>query len=138
MMRIGWAALLLLTGCDGHAAPASTDAASPLQDDLVSYATASCFAIQPDKFLKEQGQQWAEAIMQGAHGPVEAWAPVAMAVKAEIARSGIAQGQGEGPAALPVPLPVMTCGRIATTPAVRRAIAAAAATLAHEYNGTPR
>jgi hypothetical protein len=136
--RAGWASLVLLTSCGGHAAPVGVDGPSPLHDDLVGYAMASCLAIQPNDYLKDQGQRWAGAIMQDAHGPVEAWAPVATAVKAELGRSGIARGQGDGPTAAAVPLPVMTCGRIATTPAVRQAIAVAAKALARDYAGMTR
>lgn len=133
MMRAAMMALSLLAACGGHAPSTGAGAPSPLQDDLVAYATASCFTMQQNDYLKDQGQRWAGAIMQGAHGPVEKWVPVATAVKAELARSGVAEGQGEGPMAPAVTLPVMTCGRIATTPGVRQAIEAAATALANDY-----
>lgn len=71
--------------------------------------------------------------MQRAHGPAEKWTPVADAVKAELARSGIAQGRGEGPQSPAISLPVMTCGQIANLAAVRRSIETASKALAQDY-----
>lgn len=128
-MRTVIMVVALLVGCSGQPQPAKPAA----RDDLVQYATASCFAFQQNPYLKDQGERWAGAVVQNARGPVEKWTPVANAVKAELARSGVAQGQGEGPQAPTVPLPVMTCGRIATTSAVGSAIDGAAQALAEDY-----
>jgi hypothetical protein len=138
MMRMAITILFVLAGCSGDAAPVGAMAPSTVHDDLVAYATASCFAVQPNDYLKDQGQRWAGAIMQGARGAVEKWEPVAAAVKAELASSGVAQGQGEGPMAPTVALPVMTCGTIATTSSVRRSIAVAERALAGDYRAATR
>jgi hypothetical protein len=137
MMRVTLMAFVLLAGCSDRPAPTKTETVSALRDDLVAYAMASCFTYQNNAYLKEQGWRWAGAIMQNAHGPVEKWAPVAAAVKAELARSGIAQGQGEGPRAPTLPLPVMTCGEIAAAPPVRQAVEVAMKALAKDDRATP-
>lgn len=128
-MRTAVMFVAVLAGCSGQPQPAKPAA----RDDLVQYATASCFAFQQNPYLKDQGERWAGAVVQNARGPVEKWTPVVNAVKAELARSGVAQGQAEGPQALTVPLPVITCGRIATTSAVGIAIDRAAKALAEDY-----
>ncbi len=137
-MRVAIGLAILLTACGGRAAAPISDAPAALHDDLVAYATASCLILQDNSYLQDQGQRWAGAIMQNAHGGVEKWAPVAAAVKAQFATSGVAQGQGEGPQAPTVPLPVMTCGRIASTPVVRKAIDGAAKSLAADYPAPAR
>lgn len=68
-------------------------------------------------------------------GSLEDWAPVADAVRAELKRSGVKQGRPEKPSDPAVPLPVMTCGEIADTPAVRAATTRARAALAGAYRG---
>lgn len=132
-MRSAIVFLALLAGCSGQSKPVKVETKPAARDDLVEYATASCFAFQQNEYLKDQGERWAGAVMQNARGPVEKWTPVADAVKAELTRSGVAQGQGEGPQSPTVPLPVMTCGRIAATPAVSRSIDAAAKAMADDY-----
>lgn len=128
----------LLAGCSGESRPVKAETKPTARDDLVQYATASCFAFQQNDYLKNQGERWASAILQNAHGPVEKWTPVADAVKNALARSGVAQGQGEGPQAPTVPLPVMTCGQIATTPAVSFSIDTAAKALSKDYRQDTR
>jgi hypothetical protein len=138
MMRAAIGLAMLLTACGGHGTAPGGDMPAALRDDLVGYATASCLLLQDNSYLQDQGQRWAGAIMQNAHGGVEKWAPVAAAVRAELATSGVAQGQGEGPRAPTTPLPVMTCGRITSTPIVRRAIDLAARSLAADYSAPMR
>lgn len=133
MMRVAIGLAVLLTACGGQTPALSGDAPVALHDDLIGYATASCLILQDNPYLQDQGQRWAGAIMQGAHGGTEKWAPVAAAVKTEFVTSGVAQGQGEGPQAPTVPLPVMTCARIAAAPVVRKAIDLAARSLAADY-----
>ncbi len=135
-MRRAIVVLAVLAGCDGRSAPRETTSA--VREELAHYATASCFAFQRDAYLKDQGQRWAGAIVQNASGAIEPWAPVADAVKRELARSGVAQGQDDGPRSPTIPLPVMTCGRIAAAPAVRRAIDAAATALSQTYSDRQR
>lgn len=132
-MRMAIMFSALLAGCSGQSQPVKAETKPAARDVLVQYATASCFAFQQNDYLKDQGERWAGAIMQNARGPVEEWTPVADAVKAELARSGVAQGQGEGPQSPTVPLPVMTCGKIVATPAVSRSIDASAKALADDY-----
>ncbi len=110
---------------------------SALQRDLVDYAMASCFAAQPDPYLKDQGQRWAGAVMQRAHGPVELWTPVADAVARELGRTGIGGAQPDRPGLPGIPLPVMTCGEITETPSVRMAIETAARALRADYANRP-
>lgn len=132
-MRVAMVFFALLAGCSGQSQPVKAETKPAASDALVQYATASCFAFQQNAYLKDQGERWAGAIMQNARGPIEKWTPVADAVKAELARSGVAQGQGEGPQSPTVPLPVMTCGQIAAKPTVKRSIEAAATALEGDY-----
>ena len=138
MMRTAMMLLALVAGCSGGALPAKADKKPAARDDLVEYATASCFAFQQNGYLKDQGERWAGAVLQHAPGPVAKWTLVADAVKAELARAGVGQGQGEGPQAPTVPMPVMTCWRIATMPSVSRSIDAAVRALAGDYGVEPR
>ena len=133
MMRQSLIFLVLLGGCGEQPMPAKAETPAVLHEDVVAYAMASCFAYQQNASLKDPGERWAGAIMQRAHGPAEKWTPVADAVKAELARSGIAQGQGEGPQSPAISLPVMTCGQIANLAAVRRSIETASKALAQDY-----
>lgn len=131
------AATLLLAACTQQPARAAPQEPSALQRDLADYATASCFAAQQHPYLKDQGQRWAGAVMQRAHGSPDLWAPVAAAVAAELGRTGIAQAQGDGSQAAPIPLPVMTCSAIAAAAPVRTAIDTAARALAADYAAQP-
>ena len=106
---------------------------TPLQRDLASYATASCFAALPQPLLHHGSERWAGAVIAHGHGPIEPWAALARAVADELKRTGIDQGQGAGPDAPPTPLPVMTCGEITDRPAVRAAMETAVKALAKEY-----
>ncbi len=125
--------LTLVTGCAASPHPVARRTVPDLRGALVEYAAASCLAFQPNEYLKDQGERWAGAIMQNARGPAGKWTSVANAVRAELSRSGVAQGQGSAPQAPIIPLPVMTCGRITDTPSVCRSIDIAAHALATDY-----
>lgn len=133
ILRAAVLVLTLATGCAASSHPVARHTVPDLRSALVEYATASCLAFQPNEYLKDQGERWAGAIMQNARGPAGKWTPVADAVRAELSRSGVAQGQGAGPQAPTVPLPVMTCGRIAAAPAVHRSIDIATHALVAAY-----
>lgn len=137
-MRMAIMLFALLAGCSGQSQPVKAETHFAARDDLVQYAMASCFAFQQNEYLEDQGERWAGAVMQNARGPVEKWTPVADAVKAELTRSGVAQGQGEGPQSQTVPLPVMTCGRIADAPSVRKVIDEAGKALMDDYREDKR
>lgn len=122
-----------LAACGSPAPVPPSTVPSALDRDLAAYAAASCFAALPQPFLKEQGERWAGAVIQRGHGSPEQWIPVADAVAAGVKRAGIAQGQGDGPQAPPVPLPVMTCGEITQAATVRAAIATAHRALTADY-----
>ncbi len=136
MIRIVPVLSLALAACNSTATAAKPDTVQ-LHRDLADYATATCFAAQQNAYLKDQGERWAGAVMQRAHGPVEQWTAVADAVAAELKARGIAAGQGEGPQSATIPLPVMTCGQIAATATVRAAIERAASALAADYAPQP-
>ncbi len=101
--------------------------------DVAAYAMASCFAMQDQPYLRDQGERWASGVIQRGEGPIEAWTPIAQAVRAELARSGIGQGKPERPTEPSIPLPVLTCGEIGDAPAVRAAMVRARAALAADY-----
>ncbi|WP_230632325.1 hypothetical protein [Sphingomonas sp. Leaf37] len=133
MIRAVILAVLPLAPCSAAAAVPPSTVPSALDRDLAAYAVASCFAAMPQPHLKEQGERWAGAVIQRGHGSPEQWSPVADAVAAELKRAGIAQGQGDGPQAPTVPLPVMTCGEITHAATVRAAIAIARRALTVDY-----
>lgn len=122
-----------LAGCSASMAMPVPGRALRAERDLVAYASASCFAMQAEPLLKQQGELWAGGVMQRAHGPVEVWTPVVDAVRAELKRSGVGVAKPERVDAPPVTLPLMTCGEIADTPAVRRAIDIAMKAVASQY-----
>lgn len=132
---IRWAVVLMLApvaACHDRSASAPLVSVQ-LQRDTIDYAMASCVASQPQPFLKDQGERWANAVIQRGHGAIEHWSRIADAVEIELKRSGIAQGQGDGSQAETVPLPVMTCGEITDRPRVQAAIAIARRTLSSDY-----
>lgn len=129
--------IALLTACAGAPPSRAGEAPGEAAQDAAAYAVASCFAAQPQPFLQDQGNRWAGAIIQRGAGPLETWIGIAEAVKAELASSGIKQGQGDGPSAATIALPVMTCGEIAAAPAVRTALARAIASLEPAYRARP-
>jgi hypothetical protein len=138
MNRLCAAVCLLLLPVGACAAPRqAVDQPSALERDVAAYAMASCFAALPQPIFQQQGERWAGAVIQRGHGAIEQWTALAEAVAGELKRTGIAQGQGEGPQAATVPLPVMTCGEITTTPAVRAAMRSAEKGLAIDYGGVP-
>lgn len=128
-----WLGALLISGCASAPVGGVAAAADQMGLDMAAYAEASCLAAQKQTYLRDQGERWAGAVIQRGAGPIETWKAIGDAVDKELARSGIAQGQGDGPAAPTVPLPIMTCGEIANMPSVRAEIARAATVLSPAY-----
>ena len=121
----------------GAATQTPRDPAGP-ERDLTRYAMAACLAAQDQPYLKDQGQRWASGLIELGHGPVEAWLPVAQAVTAELARTGVGMSKPDGPLHPSVPTPLMTCGHIADAPLERAAIDTAARALAADYAAQPK
>ena len=130
---IGIIVIPTLSGCATAVVSQAQVSSSALIRDTTAYAVASCFSALPDAFLRDQGYRWAGGIIERGSGPMEAWTPIAEAVKAELKRGGIGQGKPEGPDAPNVALPVMTCGEIADAPGVAAAIATVREALAGAY-----
>lgn len=111
----------------------SSHATARAERDLTRYAMAACLAAQNEPMLQDQGWRWAAGLVEGGHGPIEAWTPVAEAAAIELARSGVGMGKPDGPSSPSIPMPLMTCGQIADAPSVRAAIDTAARALAPDY-----
>jgi len=108
-------------------------ARTALDRDLEGYAMASCLSYVDEAALKDQGDAWASAISQRSHGDFQAFLPVAKAVKAELARTGVGVGHLDGPVGSAFSMPVLTCAEMQDRPTVQRAIATARAKLRRAY-----
>jgi hypothetical protein len=132
-MRVIWCGALLLGACAAAPLPVPAAKDDALARDTAAYAVASCLTMVGNPYLREQGELWAGGVIQRGAGPIEAWTPIADAVKAELARSGVGQAKPERPSDPGRPMPVMTCGEIGHAPGVAAAVAKARAALAADY-----
>ena len=108
-------------------------ARSPVQRDVEGYAIASCLAAQDQPYLKDQGDGWASVIIQRGKGELDALTAVAAAVKAELAKGGMAIVHNEDGPIKDKPLPVLYCSEIIDAPSVHAAINTAVKKLAPSY-----
>ena len=120
--------------------PVIAGARSTVQRDVEGYAIASCLDELDGSYLKEraylndQGDGWASVVIQRGKGDLDVFTAVSKAVKAELAKGGMAFIRDEsvsGPASKP--MPVLYCGEIIDTPRVRVAIETAIRRLTPAY-----
>jgi len=117
-------------------APSAVPAQTPrtaLERDLDGFVMASCLAKAENPALKEQGDAWAGAVVQRSHGDFEIFKTLGKVVADELALTGFGVAHRDGPAALDLPLPALTCAEMRDRPAVRRALQAARAKLSPAY-----
>ena len=112
---------------------ASAGGRPAVQRDVEGYAIASCLANLDQPYLKDQGDAWAAAIIQRAKGGLGAFNLVATAVKAEVAKGGMAVMHAETGAEKDKTLPIMYCNEIIYRPSVDAAISKAVTKLAPSY-----
>ncbi len=112
---------------------AASSPRSPVLRDVQGYAVATCLARQDNPVLKEQGQGWAQTVVERGHGDPAALRAVEQAVKATLAKGGVAVMRTDGPTPGDHALPVLTCGEIVDQPAVRVAVDKAVAKLSASY-----
>ena len=108
-------------------------ARSAVLRDVQDQAVASCLSKQSVLYLREQGQFWAEAIVQRGHGNLSELRRVDQAVEAEIARATLPVYRVDGPRPRDEVLAVAFCHDIIDRPAVRSSIKEAYKALARSY-----
>lgn len=104
-----------------------------VERDVEDYAVATCLTKQNEPFLKEQGDLWADAIVQRSHGPIEDFSSVADAVIADVTKKPIALARQESDPMHAKPVPILFCAEIVDDKPVRAAIDKAIKKLAPEY-----
>jgi hypothetical protein len=122
---------VLLSCVAGGAAGARPRTA--VQRDVEDYAVATCLTKQNETFLKEQGDLWADAIVQRSAGPIEDFTSVADAVAADVATKPMAMAHQESDPMHAKPVPIPYCAEIVDDKPVRAAIDKAIKKLAPEY-----
>ena len=125
--------LLVAAACCAAISTSDAYARSAVQRDVEGYAIASCLAAQDQPYLKDQGDGWASVIIQRGKGELDALTAVAAAVKAELAKGGMAIVHNEDGPIKDKPLPVLYCSEIIDAPSVHAAINTAVKKLAPSY-----
>jgi len=113
---------LILSGCSRHTSDVQVD----VHRDAENYAIAACLADQEHSYLKDQGDAWASAVVQGSQLTIEAIEGISTAVRQEaekglmpMMRSELNIAQGKDPSKA---LPILYCVEMVDTPLVRTAI----------------
>ena len=113
---------LAVAGSAAQAHPLGAPRPAVLRD-VEGYAIAVCLRYQTEPY-QDQGEAWADVVIQRGKGPIEDWVALGNVVKREVAKGDMAcvhrdetPAQGGCKAA-----PVLYCGEIIDTPSVRAAI----------------
>lgn len=106
--------LLVLAVLSGVACADSVviDTRSSVERDLRGFAMATCFVVQDEPFLKDQGDAWASAIIQRMSFSPEILHELVAVVRSEVDSAGVAIMRSESPGAEDKNLPVMFCSEI--------------------------
>jgi hypothetical protein len=131
--RLMASALLFVAAGSAVMSTACAADRSAVEQDVEGYAIASCLAAMDQPYLKDQGDGWASAIIQRSKGEPDAFVAVGKAVKAEVAKGGMAVIRNETGPQKSKPLPVMYCSEIVNAPSVHAAITKAVKKLAPSY-----
>lgn len=123
----------LLAAAGLAAAPMS--ARGPVLRDVQGYAVATCLARQNNAYLKEQGEGWANTIVERGHGDPAALRGVDQAVRVAVAKGGMVVMRVDGPKPGDRALPVLFCSEIVDQPGVRAAVDRAVSALSSSYHG---
>jgi hypothetical protein len=133
MMRFAWLLMVwVVAGCATQVDTMGSPRSEVLRD-VEGYAIASCLTYQAQAYLKDQGDAWASVIVQRMKGSLDALVAVAEQVKRENARGDRAVIRDESGQEKDKILPVLYCGEMIDTPAVRAAIQKAVAELEPSY-----
>jgi hypothetical protein len=121
-MRIALLALgLFLAGCANTAR--NTDIVdSELLRHIEGYAIASCLVLQPEPYLRDQGDAWASVIVQRLQGSLDPLVRLAEVVQRENGHTGMAVMRDEMNPGQDKTLPLMHCFELMDRPSVRDAI----------------
>jgi hypothetical protein len=133
MRRLMASSLLFVAAGSAVISTACAAERSAVEQDVEGYAIASCLKAQDQPYLKDQGDGWASAIIQRSKGAPDAFVAVGTAVKAEVAKGGMAVIRNETGPEKSKPLPVMYCSEIVNAPSVHAAITKAIKTLTPSY-----
>ena len=106
-MRALFIVATTVLGAVGVAA-AGPPSRSPVSRDVQGYAVAACLSRQSNPYLKEQGEGWAQTIVERAHGDPAAFRAVEQAAAATLAKTGVAVIRIDGPTTGDRALPVLT------------------------------
>jgi len=110
-------------------------ARTPLQRDVEGYAVAACLTRQSPAYLKQQGEGWAQIIIERGHGRPEPLDALNRVVRAEAGRAPPYVDRDEADPTKGSPMPVAFCAELIDRPRVKAAIARTAAALAPAYRG---
>jgi hypothetical protein len=131
--RLMASCLLFVAAGSAAMSTASASDRSAVERDVEGYAIASCLAALDQPYLKDQGDGWASAIIQRSKGGIDAFVAVGAAVKAELAKGGMAVIHNETGPETDKPLPIMYCSEIVNASSVHAAITKAVKKLTPSY-----
>lgn len=118
--------LALISGGCAMNSSLDTSQRSAALRDMESYAIASCLTLQPQQFLKDQGDAWASVIVQRMKGSPEVLAGIFEEVQAENLKGDMAISRDESGKGPDKALPLLYCYEIVGKPGVRTSIQKAA------------
>ncbi len=110
-----------MAGCSMHSASLSNINQQVLRD-IESYAIASCFCNQADRYLKQQGDAWASAIIQRTNITLETLASVSAQIDKYTGSGQTAVVRSEVPGEKDKSLPLLFCYEIIEKAEIRAAI----------------
>jgi len=110
--------LLIVSGCARH----SNDLQTSVYRDMEGYAIASCLAYQEHPYLKDQGDAWASAVVQGSQLTIGAMIEISDAVRQEVAKGEMAMIRNEAKGVGSKEMPIRYCVEITGKPLIRATI----------------
>jgi len=108
----------MLSGCVRHVSNVQTD----VRRDAESYTMAACLAYQEHPYLKDQGDAWASAVVQGSQLTIDAIAEISEAVRQEVAKGEMAVIRSEAKGVGSKEVPTLYCFEITDKPLIRATI----------------
>lgn len=108
-------------------------ARTPLQRDVEGFAVASCLALQSPAYLKQQGEGWAQIIINRGHGSPEPLDALDRTVRAEVMRAVPYVNRDDNNPMKGLPMPVAFCAELVDRRHVQEAIKRTMVALAPAY-----
>lgn len=106
-----------------------------LQQDVEGFAVASCLAQQSPAYLKQQGEGWAQIIIDRGHGSPKALDALDKVVRGEAVRAAPYVNRDEANPTRGAPMPIAFCAEMIDRPVVRAAMKRTMVALAPAYQG---